>query len=150
MPAVMSLTENTTRRRSRTSGSLAGLLAAAGSGSSKGRSNSELMFQLFRGITQALDRSGLTGRFISSNQDAVQPRVAAGSFHAHGHPAQELVNHSVFFNTDDAVVRPRHSGIGQIRGTTWQNLLVGCLHMRVSSDNQHDFAVEMPPHGDFL
>src|SRR5204863_234495 len=114
MPAVMSLTENTTRRRSRTSGSLAGLPVAAGSGSSKGRSNSELMFQLFLGITQALDRRGLTGRFISSNQNAVQSRVAAGSLHPHRHAAQELVNDGLFLDADDAVVRAGHAGIGQI------------------------------------
>ena len=40
------------------------------------RSNSELMFEFFGGQAQALNRRRLAGRFVRSNQNAVQARIA--------------------------------------------------------------------------
>src|SRR5712671_841082 len=100
MPAVSSVTVKTVRR------------GASGS-SSNGNSNGELMLDFLCRQTQAPHRRRLSGGLIGSNQNAVQPRIAAGRFHSGGHTTKKFIKDRGFFNTDNAVVRARHSRIGE-------------------------------------
>ena len=89
MPVVISLTVwNGLAGRARTGSELHVGVSAS---SSNGRSNSELTLKFLCRQAQAFHRERLAGGLVSSNQDAVQARVARGGFHSDRHAAKKFI-----------------------------------------------------------
>src|SRR4029078_11225290 len=80
------------------------------------------------------------------NQDPINAASADSGFESDWHPSQKSRQHEGGLNSNHAVVRARHSKIGNIGSAAGKNLFIGRLHVSVSSNHYRDSSVEVATH----
>ena len=97
-----------------------------------------------------MDSSGATAFGIDCRQDAAQPGVAHRDVEGTWYRGDQVTDNAILTASEDGVVRPRHSDIGDIGSALGEDLLIGGGDMGVCAEDQTHTAIQVPAHGDFF
>src|SRR5215472_17358240 len=90
------------------------------------------------------DSLRLPGHLIALDHYRTQPHISRRRLEPHWHIRQKLADNQLLLDSDDALVRPRHSYIGDVRRTTRKHPLIRSRYMRVSANDRRYAPIHIP------